>query len=436
MGLTRAECHRILGVSMSAPEEEVRAAYRDLVRVWHPDRFDHDPELRERAERKLQEINEAWETLKRGPAVAPPGGSRPSPPTPHAAVRSRTGLPLLRIAYLVVPVIAIVLLVTWSARRFDAIWSEVAGVVPPAEEVALPGSTEKAIREVVSALSERRFAQAGVLEVRRRPSADAESVGSVSLDDVIVTEDQVFGWHRIVDVGEPSRTIGWAQISDVATLEEIGILDPRERPASPPGPAPVLGSDEERRVTVSNVEAPSEDLAAGFVRHGTSAPPSRPGREVASGFRPPDLDRLCADRDFPGTAAHRSCVETAASRLAEVSTALRTLEAEESATLEGDCLTLDGAVAFADCVHDRMQAREAAEPLLADLERVERASARVACAHRLGAGESGYESCLAGELADLEGTIPVPDLTWLSRQERSVLDSACAVSRSDAEGLR
>lgn len=45
--------------------EEARRAYRELVRVWHPDRFAGDPGLRRRAEEKSKQLNVAYETLER-----------------------------------------------------------------------------------------------------------------------------------------------------------------------------------------------------------------------------------------------------------------------------------------------------------------------------------------------------------------------------------
>ena len=48
-----------LGLDPSATTGQVREAYRDLVKVWHPDRFEHDPRLRQKAQERLKEINEA-----------------------------------------------------------------------------------------------------------------------------------------------------------------------------------------------------------------------------------------------------------------------------------------------------------------------------------------------------------------------------------------
>lgn len=52
----------ILKLTSGASVEELKHAYRDMVDVWHPDRFLHNPRLKEKAEQQLQEINLAYET--------------------------------------------------------------------------------------------------------------------------------------------------------------------------------------------------------------------------------------------------------------------------------------------------------------------------------------------------------------------------------------
>ncbi|MBI5590648.1 MAG: RDD family protein [Deltaproteobacteria bacterium] len=59
MNVTKS--YEILRLKPDASVEELKLAYRDLVNVWHPDRFLHNPRLKEKAERQLQEINEAYE---------------------------------------------------------------------------------------------------------------------------------------------------------------------------------------------------------------------------------------------------------------------------------------------------------------------------------------------------------------------------------------
>jgi hypothetical protein len=56
--------YETLGLGPGASPDEVKQAYRDLVQVWHPDRFAHDPCLQKKAEAKLKEINEAYACLQ------------------------------------------------------------------------------------------------------------------------------------------------------------------------------------------------------------------------------------------------------------------------------------------------------------------------------------------------------------------------------------
>jgi len=57
-------CIEILGLKPGASQEEVNQAYRDLVNVWHPDRFMGNPRLEKKAEEKVKEINAAYEYIK------------------------------------------------------------------------------------------------------------------------------------------------------------------------------------------------------------------------------------------------------------------------------------------------------------------------------------------------------------------------------------
>ncbi|MGL5415160.1 MAG: J domain-containing protein [Clostridium sp.] len=54
--------YEILGVKEGASQEEIKKAYRALVKKYHPDQFKDTP-LKELANEKLREINEAYDTI-------------------------------------------------------------------------------------------------------------------------------------------------------------------------------------------------------------------------------------------------------------------------------------------------------------------------------------------------------------------------------------
>jgi curved DNA-binding protein CbpA len=56
--------YEILELKVGASQNEIKDAYRDLAKVWHPDRFSHDPKLQIKAEEKLKLINQAYEKLR------------------------------------------------------------------------------------------------------------------------------------------------------------------------------------------------------------------------------------------------------------------------------------------------------------------------------------------------------------------------------------
>ena len=54
--------YSVLGVSQNASDEEVKKAYRELARKYHPDNYQNNP-LADLAEEKMKEINEAYDTI-------------------------------------------------------------------------------------------------------------------------------------------------------------------------------------------------------------------------------------------------------------------------------------------------------------------------------------------------------------------------------------
>ena len=78
--------YRELNLEPTATRAEIDRAYKDLVKVWHPDRFTHNPSLRAKAEQKLKRINIAYQFILERSTV-PSATTRP-PRTPGPGPKS------------------------------------------------------------------------------------------------------------------------------------------------------------------------------------------------------------------------------------------------------------------------------------------------------------------------------------------------------------
>jgi curved DNA-binding protein CbpA len=58
------QCFDVLELDSNATIDEAKQAYKDMVNIWHPDRFSNNPRLKQKAEDKLKEINEAYKIMQ------------------------------------------------------------------------------------------------------------------------------------------------------------------------------------------------------------------------------------------------------------------------------------------------------------------------------------------------------------------------------------
>ena len=66
--------YQVLGVDPSASDAEVKKAYRELARKYHPDNYQNNP-LADLAEEKMKQINEAYDQITKQRAGGRTGGA-------------------------------------------------------------------------------------------------------------------------------------------------------------------------------------------------------------------------------------------------------------------------------------------------------------------------------------------------------------------------
>ena len=83
--------YTVLGVAPSASDEEVKKAYRELARKYHPDNY-HDNPLADLASEKMKEINEAYDSITKsreaGSSYSGGGAGWTTPPAISARRRA------------------------------------------------------------------------------------------------------------------------------------------------------------------------------------------------------------------------------------------------------------------------------------------------------------------------------------------------------------
>lgn len=81
-----------LGLEPGATPRDIKRAYRELAKAWHPDKYGYSGKLRARCEARMRALNEAYEVLRRVPkedlaGLSPAPKAEPPPPEEWARRR-------------------------------------------------------------------------------------------------------------------------------------------------------------------------------------------------------------------------------------------------------------------------------------------------------------------------------------------------------------
>ena len=177
--------YELLGVAPGASIQELKAAHRDLAKVWHPDRFSHDPRLQQKAQEKLKEINEAFDQLKAGKtgrrttASSQTNPSTNQPPTPPNVRARRTSWKFILLPAIVFALIffaAFRALIPTGQQRTQSQTTPTAQAQALPDEEAQP-SSDSSVKSSAS-------------ESPRGKRADQQSSREARPDDAPVTEPE------------------------------------------------------------------------------------------------------------------------------------------------------------------------------------------------------------------------------------------------------
>ena len=132
------DSYRILDIKPGADLDEVERAHQTLTKTWDPNRFGKDPSRRRKAEKKLRQLNQAYQRLsaelKNGVAADPDEEdaateAAPEPQPPGATQRHWSSAWPLRFILIPAMMLALAYLLIDSYSRFESIWHTTAGTV-------------------------------------------------------------------------------------------------------------------------------------------------------------------------------------------------------------------------------------------------------------------------------------------------------------------
>jgi hypothetical protein len=421
----------ILGLPLTATPGEIKEAYRDLTKVWHPDRFVSEPRLRAKAEETIKSINEAYQVLQgRSTGLAPgTSGSTEPPRGSDWSTGARTTHPAssARWARVVVPPPSAAASPRGPALRWLSSAIAVAGIGLIGYAVIQPKTGSRVNQPSASRTSEMSQTQRAVASA---PGLQAR-VGAASHEEQPPREPR--GSRSSV---VPQRTRSLTAESASATPIGSRVVS---KALAAPGQPPVKTSDDGDGVAATKDSRPGESRPVSPGQHHPASErrPRAPSESYVN-LGPEEMASLvaaCSQTSYiEGPGAHNQCIEDQLARLGSAPRRpdLSNLSATEQQSVEAACSPakyLEGPAAYNRCLREQLDRWVASPPRpdLSGLAAADRDSIEAACSQaRYVEGPATYNRCLRDQVARSAAAPKRPGLSDLSASERQSIEAACA----------
>ncbi len=382
------EALKVLGLPPNATLKEIKLAYKDLVTVWHPDRFANNPRLHEKTSEKLKELNLAYHTVmsfyqdmvftERVPNVQEPPFDQEPEPTPFSPPDR-------------------------PKKSFGHVWSfGLAAVVLIAVSVyflrdhyVLKGVSLNALFPKSQAVSQSTRAAPSLASV----VSDSESLPSTLQEEAAL---QPISFEETMPASLPEPVIEKTEVVQhtVAARADADAVKKKKVQKSKPLEVvdfSMLGSDEQSSIRSACSEAKLDGVLRynGCLKHQLAM--------LAQGGGRPDLSRLTN---------------------------------EEKSSIEAVCSHAkfrDGPASYHLCLKHHLAGLEKNErrPDFSQLTDEEKSSVECVCSGAKMEGPSSYNACMSGHIANLARGERRPDLSRLTREEKLSLTAACSVAKME-----
>ena len=397
------ESLKILGLPPNANLKEIKQAYKDLVTVWHPDRFANNPRLHDKASEKLKELNVAYNEVisfyqnmaftdrtvhVQEQSQPPPPENTPFYPSDKPQKSSRnigyTGL-------MIVLLIAAAIFFIW--RQDQKIKKDSSGPLP---------------KEIASS-------QAAAVPPQTSHDAKLGQITeNLTPDNLVITSQ-----HELPkqSAEPPAKT---------------------ETEMKPMPIAPLTGNKVNHQATDRTKPTQQIKIKKASVVQSPVKISQTPDISSLTEDEQVSIKSACSEVKLNGQAGYNTCLQNKLALLTqgERSPDLSRLTHEEKSSIESICSPAkfkDGPASYNRCVKNQLATLKYDEkkPDLSRLAHEEKSSIESVCSGAKMEGPTHYNRCLNNHLAALSKGEKKPDFSRLTADEKSSITSACGVAKME-----